>query len=475
MPLSADALPRPTPFDPADDPPSSVDPLGTLAYAEHLAEVLLPGLTSRMWRARFLTLAAVASHVAERVVALMNGREEVRLEARLAFERLYVAAVMRLHSQQPEEWNAARRRLPGSDLARRALLADEPLARGNFLKGQAVNGPCGVLATLARHLEIVDDEGQPSTNASNVLLAWARDEGLPAVLDEDGGRERAGSAWMTDATKVVVALLTKRVWPGATHRIWEQLASKLRPDRAGANERRILADLLDRDEVRRRVFAILRAATDQFQEMAEAGRGEIERTILLRVVKPALGTDPTDRAIRAAVVAIEAYESASGLLQQAFETLLWGLKQRGGRAAPATLLSDRHVGRSLASTASSLRRAVATIDGAVDGLSAAPALDSPAFKEPLSRLREEIAVVGESSPELVQALMRRHERVQREKRKGTWIDFDAQWTLKPGFGVGGDAPPRYEGRYLHPFRIGNAYSLMAGVGRVSVRVLDAEA
>lgn len=50
MSLSAKYLPRATPLDPAEDPPGSIDPLGTLGPAERIAEVLFPGFTARMWR-----------------------------------------------------------------------------------------------------------------------------------------------------------------------------------------------------------------------------------------------------------------------------------------------------------------------------------------------------------------------------------------------------------------------------------------
>jgi len=47
-----DCLPLATPYDPAEDPPGSIDPMGTVASAEQLADILLPGLTARMWRGR---------------------------------------------------------------------------------------------------------------------------------------------------------------------------------------------------------------------------------------------------------------------------------------------------------------------------------------------------------------------------------------------------------------------------------------
>jgi hypothetical protein len=152
----------------------------------------LPAFTARMWRVRFLTFAAVAAAVADRTVVLMGGREDLRLEARLAFERLFVSAVVRLSNRDPANYGRAAPRLPGRDLAGRALLAGEPLTRGNFLKGHAVNGPFGVIARLARKLELIDDDGQVGRNATALLIAWTEDEQIPGVLDEDGPATRVG-------------------------------------------------------------------------------------------------------------------------------------------------------------------------------------------------------------------------------------------------------------------------------------------
>jgi len=66
-------LPQATPLDPAEDPPGSVDPLGTLGPAERIAEVLFPGFTARMWRPRLLTFTAMAALVAEHAMATGEG------------------------------------------------------------------------------------------------------------------------------------------------------------------------------------------------------------------------------------------------------------------------------------------------------------------------------------------------------------------------------------------------------------------
>ena len=166
-------LPISAPYDPAEDPPGSIDPMGTVATAEQLAEVLLPGLTARMWRARHLTFAALAALVGERAAAMDGGSEEMRLEARLGFERLLVSAVAWKDSKE-EDWHRAARRLPGITLARRAIYAGhQPLGKQNFLEGQAINGPFGVVQRLARNLDIINDDNRLSRNGEELLLVWS--------------------------------------------------------------------------------------------------------------------------------------------------------------------------------------------------------------------------------------------------------------------------------------------------------------
>jgi hypothetical protein len=475
MPLKAESLLLATPLDPAEEPPGSIDPLGTLSAAERLADVLLPGFTARMWRARLLTFTTVSAAIADRVVALMEGCEEVRLEARLAFERLYVSAIVRMHQKDPGNYARARRQLPGTDLARRALNAGEPLTRSNFLKGQAVNGPFGVMARLARNLELVDDEGYLGRNASGLLLTWSEDQDLPGILDDEGPGDRAGAAWAADVTKLVAASVGKNQWPGASHRVWEQLATFLRPDLIGMREQRVLSQLLETGEVRQRMIGILRDSVQIYRNANQGnGRGWVERLVFHEAVKPALRDGPVDRVIDVASLAVEAYETATALLQQAFDGLIWNLKQHGGRAEPDVLLADPRMCTHLERTVRELGNHVPILDRAIDQMRDASSLNLPSLVEPLARLREEAGMTSTSPHALMDTILSRHERVQRERRKSMWIDRESQWTLMPGFGVEGDTPAVYAGTYLHPFRILNTYSMLMDLGQVSVETSDGE-
>ncbi len=477
MPLSASCLPVATPLDPAEEPPGSLDPLGTLGYAERLAEALLPGFTVRMWRGRLLTFATVAAAVADRTVALMGNREDLRLEARLALERLFVSGVVRMADRDPATYANAPRRLPGRDLAKKALLEGEPLRRANFLKGQAVNGPFGVIARLARQMELIDDDGRMGRKAVELLMAWSDDEQLPGVLDEDGAATRAGAAWMADAVKQTAACVGNRDWPGGAHRIWELLARHLRPDRIGAKERRALLQLLEVAAVRRRVVGLLKERVDVYRQASrDAGdRGKVERAVLLRGVRPELGDDPTDRLIAAVIAAVDAYEQIAALLQQAFDGLVWALKARGGRARPDALIEDARLRRHLEKTRNGLGRALPLLERAADGLRDQPSVDPSQFVEPILRLREDAMEANTSVRALADTVLRRHERVQREKAKAPWIERESHWTLMPGENrVGGDSPPVWQETYLHPFKIPNAYSVLGDLGQVVVEERDAE-
>ena len=475
MPLNAAWLPMATPLDRAEEPPGSLDPLGTLNYAERLAEVLLPAFTVRMWRARLLTYTAVAATVADRAVALMGGREEFRLAARLAFERLFVAAIVRVAGRDPT-YARALPQLPGRDLATAALRADEPLTGANFLKGQAVNGPFGVMQRLARDLELVDADGRTGRSATSLLLAWSEEEQLQGVLDEDGPSLRPGAAWMADAVKLTAACVGKREWPGPGHRIWARLAQHLRADQIGARERRSLVDILEKAPVRSRVLRLLREQVELFRDARRTGvRGDVERTVLVRGVRPELSKDPLDRLISDAIVAVDSYEQTASLLQQAFEGLIWGLKQRGGRAREEAVIGDPRLGKHLGRIRLALGKTVARLDQAMALLRNQPSLDAALFVEPLARLREDVIACEKSERDLGRAVLDRHARVQREKRKAQWIEREAYWTLMPGENrVLGDAPPDFKDMYLHPFKVTNAYALLGDLGRVRLEDRYAE-
>ena len=476
-------LPLPTPFDPAEDPPGSIDPLGTVATAEQLADVLLPGLTARMWRARHLTFTALAALVGERASAMEGDNEEMRLEARLGLERLFVSAVAWKDEKKEGDWSKAARRLPGIGLARRAIRSGhQPLGKQNFLKGQAINGPFGVVQRLARNLDIIDDDNRLSRSGEELLLAWSAEQDLGGILDDTNSKSR-GSKWFKKLLRDVIDHVRHGTWPNNGWWGWTDLADRLRPDQLGKREKKVLFRLLasESSAARRRCIYLL-LSPDLLQSYktvtANGTRGDLDREILAQQMQAHVQgeEDEVDRLIRYTVQLIEAYEQVSGYAESAFRGLLWALTRRGGRSTVDELLGDSVLASNLALTRGKLTRVAKQLQSMLTDLKEHPQVLDVLNLERVEQLMQD-ALAGQTSERaLVDAAMERHRRVQSQKRKGVWIEQDdPYWTLMPGFGDNSDDPWSHGGAYLHPFRVSNAYSLLSDLGKVKgVGVPDGE-
>lgn len=458
-------FPFTTPYDPSQDPASSVDPLGTTSVAERLSDLLLPGLTARMWRPRLLTFSAVAALVAARAAELLQ-QDDLYESSRLTFERLYVAALVREAGRDPD-LAAGLRRVPGIDRARAALTRGEPLTRASFLKGQSVNGPTGVMARLSRNLNIVDEESHLNTNGQALALAWAKDEGLSGILEgkPDAGE---GGKWLTQMARATLEAV-KGQWPGGQSSIWTSLVARLRPDGMQKHERKFIIAALTSDPSgqRARTLALLVDAVETYKEAADEGRSAVERAVMQNGVRVLLGNDALDLFLGLVLEAIGAHEECSALLLEAFDTIRWSLSSKGA-LAEAQVLADKAAAKTLDKIRKQLARQRAVLDAAITRVIAEPAIDRK-VPQLLRQMSDDIAA-GLSSPEtFLSSLLDRHRRVQQEKGKGEWIERGERLTIMPGFGFP-DQPTGYSGLYLHPFRIQNAYAMLNELGVVKVGV-----
>lgn len=468
MPLLDSALPFSSAFDPAEDSPGSIDPLGTLTHAERFADLLFPGMTARMGRLRLLTVAAVAAHLADQKVRL-SGREELRMETRLGFERLLVSALVRIEEYSEGGARYAARGIPGRLLAKSALSAGEPLGPTNFLKGPAANGPVGVVLRLARHVGVLDLENRPGPHSPRLLLDWAEDRGLGGLLLDEGDGE--GVDWCRHVLKHCSG---EKAWPGPGAGIWERLGSQLRADQPGPRERRCLRQFLDGDPFRKRMFELLRepACISLFKSLGEADRGELEFRVLNDGVARELGDTEIDRRIALILDVVRAYERVAGLAQQVFDAVRWALTRQDGQSGPDEMRSS--IRTRVEKAHRLMRGALTQLTAQRERLESARDLAAPALTEPLRTLEDDLA--SPSSDELLDRVLLRHAKVQKQKQKACWIDQGKFWVLVPGRGIGVPEPPTYSDVYLHPYRIHNAYSFLADlddVGRGAT--FDAEA
>jgi hypothetical protein len=441
-----------------------VDPLGTLSEAERLADVLLTGFTVRIWRPRLLTFAAVASVIADRAVRT-TGREDDRLAARLVFERMFVAAVTRKIEENPDAYRNAGTRLPGRRKAEQAWRDCEPLRSASFLKGQAVNGPFGVMARLARTLGLIDADGRPGRSAPDLLLAWSEDLALSNFLEEPKQADGDGIRWAKRITEIVVQGLGKKGhWPGRNQQIWEMLASKLRPDGLlTGKERGAIVAALNGDPVRKRMFELMCApkCLDAYRERAGQDRGVFERTVLLDVLSPLLQKDDAvDGTIASCLRAIDAYEKASAVLQQIFDALLWGLRTKSGQAKQDEILKLAPVSRVIERAVAKAGQVSRDLERAAADFKGVAVMNASARARAIELMRDDVTKSAGSVDAAVSVVMGRHQRVQKEKRKATWIDCGPVWVLTNSQGSDWESPPEYRNSFLHPMRIENAFNFL---------------
>ena len=459
MPVQVQSMPFASCYDPSADAAGSADPLGTLGGSERLAEVILPGLTARMWRARLLTFSVVVADIADTVVRRGGDQEDRRLAARLAFERLFVSALVRCEESDPDRYGGVSRRVPGSRTARRALHAgDEPLTRRSFIRGQAVNGPSGVMARLARDLGLLDEAGRVAGRGHDLRAAWGRGE---------SGEEGEASELYRRSAERVEDRPEGGGWPRPGNKLWEQLADALRPDSISAPERNLLTSLLHSSPphgIRPRVLQLLREERCLAAYQAAVGvadtRGEIERSVLLDALLPLLGGDPVDAHIATAVRAIDAYERFSGVFTGAFESLLWALRASGGSASPEKAMQAAPTAQFLSRCQKASASLVPQLRQVLLEVSRRGPFEEQSVPNTISAAITDAERAAVSPEDVLEAALTRHERVQREKRKPAWVDRSLTWTLMPGTPIVTDPPAKLPTAFLHPYRLVNAYSLL---------------
>jgi hypothetical protein len=234
-----------------------------------------------------------------------------------------------------------------------------------------------------------------------------------------------------------------------------------------AGERKVVSELLHADAphgIRRRVLELLRdprcLAVYRAAASTAGSRGELERPVLVDGLLPLLGDGPVDEVIALAVRAADAYERFSGIFAATFELTLWSLRANGGSAPPAKLVKFGPVSSSLRSWCGGLAAVVPVLRELLPAVAGRGPFEDEGVPAALSLAYEDAARATASPAALLEAVMTRHERVQGEKRKPTWVDRSAAWTLMPGTPVQDGQPAAPAIGYLHPYRVLNAYSLL---------------
>src|SRR5205809_2329544 len=160
-------------FDSGASAEGSIDPLSLASTYDNLANRLLPHLTVRMQRPRFVTAIAVGALVCDSL------HDEISADGRtpswLVFEWHIIEALMR--GQQDQQGNDIWG-IPGSQKVTRALRFGRRLGADAYLKTPTVFGFTGVYLRLARGLQVVDDGMRLDEGGYVLLREWEQEQGL---------------------------------------------------------------------------------------------------------------------------------------------------------------------------------------------------------------------------------------------------------------------------------------------------------
>jgi hypothetical protein len=397
----------------------NLDPLGLARIADRLAEELLPDVTARMRRVRFLTLIVAGAHAIEELRDTLAADRATTPE--IALEWHIAEAFGRERGLPP----AARQGLPGIAKARAALARNARLDAPSYLRAPKVFGFFGVYRRLAVGTDLLDNGLALKARGEQLLRAWEADHPDEADGFVDRRRGTPGGYMESVLRDAARQALHAGHATHSLHGVRDRIVQAFRLDGIGGREGRILMDAL-RDPLKMRRREVV-------DGLRRHDPGDTERDALL-ALREGASTE-----LRVAIDAIEAYEHVCSLILAAF-TAAQVVSTSIGWATAAQVAKHRAVSRCADRLPKDFRTAV----GRVEPLGLAGEADLL-----LGGLSHAAEQGGEA---LVEALMSHHEVVQLNKPPGKRPWFERS---ERGFYI--RLPYRLEddlsSDYIHPYRI----------------------
>lgn len=426
-----DQLPRLSAYDPGAVGEGGLDPLGLSAVADRIANMLAPGIRARMSQPRFVTLSAVGAVAYQTLHQLTADQGKTTVD--IAFEWLVVEGMVRYPGQGRIEG------LPGNQKAARALATDQRLSRGTYLSGPRVFGFTGVYRPFSRDVSVLTTDDLPGKNASRLLKAWESDfpllcggyvDGVPGT---PGGKLRKE---ITDACKRTLEEGKCATPPNG--QLLRKLSDYLAPREAKSNERRVLREFVTtgEHEIRNELTAKLVATPP--------AKGTTQRDLAWQLLVGA--SKPTRKALEAAID----YEEVATALDNTFRRFLaYTVQQHGSIVSPSDALQTPGLAELAPRIGDLAQRAVGSIDELDDaGLST----------DTRNALR--LFDRKQTPRGFLDALIERHEEVQTNKKKLSWIEqLEGDWTVRPPYrNQSGDLDDQI---WVHPMRLHTLVNFLA--------------
>jgi len=284
--------------DPLLESEGSVDPLSLQRTYERLADQVLPAVTVRMGRIRFVTAMCLGALVCHEYDVDDVASDEIT-PPWLVFEWFVVEAFARTLEEKRGEG------IPGLLKVQSCLNSQRPVSASAYLKTPKVFGFSGIFRRLAVTSGILDDHLRLDDGGWELLKAWERDEGLDGLIHGRGpGAELV--AELRDAVSRGVEVAHTVARSGA---FWQRVADHLQPSNIGKREGKVLLERL------RSSSALTREHLDHLSSHGSF-IDRTEEAQYLRTVRNQCSTD-----LASYLAAIDAYEALCRPVAEAFDVL----------------------------------------------------------------------------------------------------------------------------------------------------------
>lgn len=431
--------------DPAASSEGTLDPMGLYQIADSLGVKLIPGIRERMRHPRFLTLTAVSLAVCSDFDDDTLSKDLVS-EPWQVFEWYVVEGLVRCIMGKD-----LLRGLPGTDKVSNAILDNVPVSSRTYLKTANVFGFHGVYRLLANTLNI-DVDRRLGEGGYRLISVWREEQDLPGFYESSSGKGAEVIRMWRDAVRDGLdkgAVARSAAWQG-----WQLIANHLGHHGTGPKEQRALKDL---------IFSHEKGYASQLVHFMTSPEGSvIVKQIQTRSAEEGTWSErPFHNALRdkaqpdlhELLIAIEAFETFSRLLQDAFDDCLHEMTKYKGKT-PVTALAECQNVRKAA------ERIPMEYGSIMDKLEVFGELDR------FRRLFSSLADKG-SPQDWVVRLLEHHMRVQKDKPpngKLPWFERfdDGSCIIRHGYtrdkgGLGDDS-------YVHPYRLNSLWNFARDMG-----------
>jgi hypothetical protein len=418
---SISQMPRLSAYDPGAVGEGGLDPMGSGAVADRIADRLVPGLRARMSQPRFATLSTVGAVACQGLIGAATERSDVTAD--IAFEWLVVESMVRTPAV------ARREGVPGNQKAARARAAGRRLSARTYLNGPRVFGFTGVYRPFSRDIGVLGNDDLPGPSAERLMEVWESDQGLRGFMHSipgtEGGRLRRQ---IEDICRRSIELGECAAPP--TGELITRLADCLAPREAGRNERQALHRLIRGGGHEIRSELAYRMSNDR--PPTDFSQRELAQWLM-----PGMSSR-TRFALQAAID----YEAVSTAIDNTFRRFLaHTTQQHGALVDRAEALRTPGLADVASRVGGMARRAIDAVEALGD-----TSLTHDAM-EVLQTFNEKI---GPS--DFFDRIIERHEAVQAARKKVSWLDrIGNEWTVRPPYRS--QAADLDDDVWTHPMRL----------------------